>query len=105
MQTFEREILGQYYAADISNDEQFCEAVGKIQGEFLAIHPFREGNARTIKLMTNLFAVQTGRPLLIYDSTQQGTERYIEAAKAALAWKDYRLMSAIIQQALWLARE
>jgi hypothetical protein len=51
------------------------------------------------------FYIHQNGPVLIYDSTQQGTEQYIEAAKAALAWKDYRPMIAIIQQALKLARE
>ena len=54
-----------------------------IQGEFLVIHPFREGNARTIKLMTNLLAAQTDRPLLEYGTSQEKVERYTEGAKAA----------------------
>ena len=100
MQTFEKEVLRKYPASDLDKDELFCQAVGEIQGEFLAIHPFREGNARAIKLMTNLLAIQSGRPLLVYDSTDNGAEQYIEAAKAALSGKDYRPMIEIIRQAL-----
>lgn len=55
----------------------------EIQGEFLVIHPFREGNARTIKLATDLLAVQTGRLPLTYDQSETGTRTYIEAAKTA----------------------
>jgi cell filamentation protein, protein adenylyltransferase len=105
MQTFERDILEQYPPAVFQSDEEFCNAVGEIQGEFLAIHPFREGNARTIKLMTNLLAVQSGRPLLVYESIKKGAEQYIEAAKAALIGKDYHPMTQIIQQALSRARD
>lgn len=100
MQTFERHVLQKYSATNLVREEDFCKALGEIQGEFLAIHPFREGNARTIKLMTNLLSIQSGRPLLIYDMTEAGTQQYIDAAKAALARKDYQPMIQIIQQAL-----
>ncbi len=100
MQTFEQNILQKYPATKLTDNEIFCKAVGEIQGEFLAIHPFREGNARTIKLMTDMLALQAGKPLLIYDSTKEGTMQYIEAAKAAMANKDYQPMTKIIQLAL-----
>ncbi|QDV48478.1 Adenosine monophosphate-protein transferase VbhT [Gimesia fumaroli] len=105
MQTFEQEVLQKYPPAKLVSDEAFCEAVGEIQGEFLAIHPFREGNARTIKLMTNLLSIQAGRPLLKYDLSATGTQQYIEAAKAALARKDYQPMIQITQQALKRAQQ
>ena len=105
MQTFEQEVLRKYPATKLVHDEAFCEAVGEIQGEFLAIHPFREGNARTIKLMTNLLSIQSGRPMLMYDTSEAGTQQYIEAAKAALARKDYQPLIQITQQALRQARE
>ena len=54
MQEFERAVLRNYPARQIQDDAAFCAAAGEIQGEFLVIHPFREGNARTIKLATNL---------------------------------------------------
>lgn len=97
---FEHTVLAAYPASALDDDGAFCRAAGVIQGEFLAIHPFREGNARTIKLVTNLLAAQTGRPLLIYDSTNTGTDRYIAAAKAAFARKNYEPMTGIIRQAL-----
>lgn len=56
MATFEQDVLKKYSATMLTDDEKFCQACGEIQGEFLAIHPFREGNARTIKLMTDLLS-------------------------------------------------
>lgn len=105
MATFERDVLGRYPATTLQDDESFCTALGEIQGEFLAIHPFREGNARTIKLMTDLLSVQSGRPLLTYDSTDEGAERYIAAAKAALLKQDYQPMVEVIQRALAAAQQ
>jgi cell filamentation protein len=104
MLTFERDVLAKYPATALGDDELFCNALAEIQGEFLVVHPFREGNARTIKLATNLLAVQTDRPLLVYDSSEDGKQRYIAAASAAFK-KDYRPMTAIVRCALGTARE
>ena len=65
MQEFERTVLAKYPASALASDDDFCMAVGEIQGEFLSIHPFREGNARTVKLLTDLLAAQAGRPFLV----------------------------------------
>lgn len=103
MQAFERDVLAAHPAGALRDDAAFCAAIGQIQGEFLVIHPFREGNARTIKLMTDILAEQTDRPVLIYDETEQGQEAYIAAAKAAFK-KEYGRMTAVIRSALERAR-
>jgi cell filamentation protein len=104
MGDFDHGTLRRYPAASLKTDHAFCVAVGEIQGEFLVIHPFREGNARTIKVLTNLLAIQTGRPLLKYDPSETGGQRYIEAAKAAFK-KDYGPMIDVIRHALAAARQ
>lgn len=104
MQAFETNVLGKYPAKLLVEDDAFCTALAEIQGEFLVIHPLREGNARTIKLMTDLLAAQTGRPLLAYDQTDQGQKRYIRAANLAFK-RDYAPMTAIIRQALGESRK
>ena len=65
MEEFEQQVLKKCRVKMLASDEHFCEAAAEIQGEFLVVHPFREGNARTIKLLTDLLALQTGRPLLL----------------------------------------
>ncbi|TXT34633.1 MAG: cell filamentation protein [Planctomycetota bacterium] len=105
MQTFERDVLRRFPNSSLTTDTAFCSAIGETQGEFLAIHPFREGNARTIKLASDLLAVQTGRPLLQYDQSDAGADAYILAASAALSRKDYRPMTSLIEQALMRARQ
>ena len=99
MQEFEQSVLSKYSASAINNDNDFCKAVGQTQGEFLAIHPFREGNARAIKLYTDILAAQTERPILYYDNTDQGKQNYIEAAKSAIL-KDYDPITSLIEEAL-----
>lgn len=103
MREFEREVLLAYPASLLKTDQEFCRALGHIQGEFLSIHPFREGNARTIKLVTDLLGVQTDRPLMIYDDSDVGRTCYIEAAKAALV-QDFGPMTLVITEALTAAR-
>lgn len=104
MAAFEREVLAKYPAETLRSDDRFCAALGHIQGEFLVIHPFREGNARTIKLMTDILAEQSDRPVLIYDQTEQGQKMYIAAAQAAFR-HDYGRMTEIIRSALERARK
>ena len=99
MQTFEAEILQCHPPQKRFSDDEFCSIVALIQGEFLTIHPFREGNARTIKVLTDIFATQTDRPLLKYDETEAGQQAYIQAAIAAFGC-DYQPMERIIQEAL-----
>lgn len=99
MIAFEKEVLSRYPAAMLRTDSDVSKAIGQIQGEFLAIHPFREGNARAIKLATDLLAVQTGRVPLAYDDSDKGRRRYIQAAKAAML-KKYNPMIAVIRDAL-----
>ncbi|MBX3415933.1 MAG: Fic family protein [Pirellulales bacterium] len=103
MTTFERDVLSRWPSKVIGDDESFCQAIGEIHGEFLTIHPFREGNARTIKLMTDLLAIQTGRPLLAYDNSARGADAYIEAAKKAFK-RDYGPLSTLIAEALARSR-
>ncbi len=99
MDEFERALLQAFPPSELTDDQRFCEAIAAIQGEFLVVHPFREGNARTIKLMSDLLAAQTGRPLLVYDQTESGQKQYIFAASQAFA-KNYEPLRAIIQVAL-----
>ncbi|MFO0945635.1 MAG: Fic family protein [Planctomycetota bacterium] len=97
-----RDILSAYPSDSLTEEHSFCQALGQIQGEFLAIHPFREGNARTIKLLTDLLSLQTGRPPLAYDQTESGVARYIDAARSAIQ-KEYGPMAEVIRQALAVA--
>lgn len=103
MAALERETLRKHTPERLKHDDVFCKAVAEIQGEFLVIHPFREGNARTIKLVTDLLASQTGRPLLAYDQTARGRDLYIAAASQAFK-RNYRPMESVIQRALATAR-
>jgi cell filamentation protein len=104
MQAYERGVLRKYRPDALRDDDAFCTAAAEIQGEFLVIHPFREGNARTIKLVTDLLAAQADRPLLVYDQSERAAEEYIGAARAAFK-RQYGPMAGVIRQALVRARQ
>ena len=104
MQLFEQNVLNRHPAGRCQDDDSFVKAAAEIQGEFLVVHPFREGNARTIKLLTDLLAAQTGRPLLAYDQSDAGRDRYIEGASRAFK-RDYGGLDEIIRQALAAAQQ
>ena len=99
MSAFEQQVLSRHSPGTLTEDNDFVAAAAEIQGEFLTIHPFREGNARTIKLVTDLMAAQTGRGLLRYDETENGQQQYIAAAAAAFK-RNYAPLEAIIAAAI-----
>lgn len=96
---FERDVLKRWSLAELGNKNVFCRAAAEIQGEFLVIHPFREGNARTIKLTTDVLALQTGGEILTYDLSTEGQAAYIRAAQAAFK-RNYAPLEIIIRAAL-----
>ena len=99
MAAFESAILSKHSPEKLAEENAFCRAVAEIQGEFLVIHPFREGNARTIKLATDVLAIQTGRLPLAYDQSENGSQAYVAAATAAFA-RDYAPLEQQIRSAL-----
>ena len=64
--------------------------MGIVHVEFILIHPFREGNGRTGRLLADLMAMQAKKPPINYasiDQTQnpEGFSRYILSIHAGLA--------------------
>lgn len=68
-----------------------------IHCEFNAIHPFREGNGRTIRLFLDLLAVNSGYSLVDYSKTLKSN--YIKACIAGMK-KDYAKMQKILYRGL-----
>ena len=48
-------------------------------GYFIYLHPFRDGNGRTARLMTNFLLLRAGHPMLIIELQQR--EKYIAALR------------------------
>lgn len=74
------------------------EIAGKfaiIHCEFNAIHPFREGNGRTIRLFLDLIAVKLGFNIIDFGKK----DAYISACIAGMK-KEYRLMERLFYKGL-----
>lgn len=59
MLSFENDILAKLPPSYISND-QLIHDIAVVHAELLFIHPFREGNGRTARLLVNLMCRQQG---------------------------------------------
>lgn len=87
---FEKEFLVKYTPCNYRDLDELAHALGVVHVELILIHPFREGNGRTARLLADLMVVQTKRPLLNYLPIDQivnesGFKKYILAIHAGLA--------------------
>lgn len=96
MRQFEEEILS--HLPDHYTDKQtLIEDIAKVHGELLFIHPFREGNGRTARILANLMARKQGYASLNFKRIN--FDEYIIAVQQ-VARRDYSKMERIIAYAL-----
>lgn len=82
------------------NKDELIETVARVHGELLFIHPFREGNGRTARLLANLMVAKAGYKLLDLENFKtQKFEMYIKAVQLS-AGGDYSLLKEIIASLL-----
>lgn len=89
MQAFEKKFLAEYTPCHYSELDKLAYALGVVHIEPIIIHPFREGNGRTARLLADLMAIQAGKAPLNYNSIHQiqnvqGFERYIQSIHAGV---------------------
>jgi cell filamentation protein len=78
------------------SEEQLIRDIARVHAELLFIHPFREGNGRTARLLANLMAAKAGHKLLELENfSKEKFDEYVKAVKLA-ANRDYSLMEKII---------
>lgn len=80
------------------DDGKVFEFVAEVMGEFIAIHPFREGNGRTAFIVGNLLLMQNDMlPLDVYDRhTDQ--DRYYAACEDVRVHKNYAPLAKLIAE-------
>jgi cell filamentation protein len=96
MELFENEILlklpNQY-----DNKGELIKDIAMVHGELLFIHPFREGNGRTARILANLMARKQGFGSLMFEKIgEKEFELYVAAVQSA-ANKDYEKMEHVIR--------
>lgn len=104
MKEFESKYLVKYTPCHFSEINELTKALSIVHVELVLIHPFREGNGRTARLLADLLVMQAKRLSLNYaliDQTkkQNKFDEYIEAIHAGLA-EDYQPMQSIFEKLL-----
>lgn len=93
---FER-IVKNYVPSSTDNKKNLSKNLAVIHCEFNAIHPFREGNGRTIRLFLDLLATKNSYNLIDYSKTSQPD--YIKACIAGMQ-QDYSKMQKVLYNGL-----
>lgn len=96
---FEEEFLGHYTPCSNFNIEQIIEAIAIVHIEFILIHPFRDGNGRLSRLLSDVMAVQAGLQPLDYSSWDQNKDAYFSAISRGMG-KDYETMKDWVNRAV-----
>ena len=104
MAEFERGPLRQFTPCRPAAIENLAMALAVVHVELVLIHPFREGNGRTARLLAVLMGLQAGLPALFFDKLSgRKRQQYFAAVHAGLD-RNYEPMaemfSAVIQRTL-----
>lgn len=82
---------------DYATEDEFIFYLAKVHAEILFIHPFREGNGRTARMLSDLMSIKEGNGLLKFDRiNEHNFLDYVIAVQKA-ADKDYSYMEKIIK--------
>jgi len=96
MQTFEKDVLDSLKNS-YENKEELIADIAVVHGELLFIHPFREGNGRTARLLANLMVRKESYGSLRFEKVGKlEFEEYVAAVQNC-GTKDYTKMINFIR--------
>lgn len=101
MRVFEQEMLNDLPHVYNSRD-QLVKDIGAVHAELLYIHPFREGNGRTARILANMMAFKAGYSGINFDPIAKSGDyrnKYIQGVQQALN-QEYTIMTEIIEELL-----
>lgn len=104
MAEFEKTVLARHTPCNFKDRTDIVRALAETHVELVLIHPFREGNGRTARIVSILMALQAGLPLLDFSViAEEQKPAYFAAVQAGLD-RDYqpmeRLFAEIIARSL-----
>jgi len=99
MGQFQSNCLDRYTPCTNMDETLLTEAIAITHIELILIHPFREGNGRLARLLSDVMAVQAGFEPLDYGSWENNRSQYIAAIHHGMLM-DYRPMQDWGRQAL-----
>ena len=96
MSQFEKDVLSKL-PDRYNNTADLVRDIAIVHGELLFIHPFREGNGRTARIIANLMSRKQGHDALRFDLIDEKRfPEYVTAVQKS-ALKDYNPMIELIQ--------
>jgi cell filamentation protein len=99
---FEKKELAKYTPCIFNSRKDQVQALAVVHTELLIIHPFREGNGRSARLLAVLMALQAGLPPLDFSEFEnERKEEYFLAVRKGMA-KDYLPMEKIFSEVISL---
>jgi cell filamentation protein len=102
MKQFSKEVLESLTPPKVKTDSELAILLAKIHVEFILIHPFREGNGRTIRLLLHLITQQAGYKGMDFSFiNEKGKtfDRYVRSIHAGMKG-DYEPMARIMRRAI-----
>lgn len=104
MTEFEKNYLETYTPSNYNDHESLADALGVVHVEFIVIHPFREGNGRVARILSDLMVMQSGFPPLNYEAIDQNKnpQSYLDYIKTIHAGvcKNYTPIKQLFSQLL-----
>ena len=104
MADFEEGPLRRHTPCRPTSIDRLAEALAEVHVELVLIHPFREGNGRTARILAVLMGLQAGLPALMFDKLSgRKRRRYFAAVQEGLD-RNYdpmtTLFTAVIERTL-----
>jgi len=102
MKQFSNEVLEPLTPPKVKTKKELATMLAKIHVEFILIHPFREGNGRTVRLLLHLITQQagyTGMDFSFIDEKGRTFDRYVRSIHAGMKG-DYEPMARILRKAI-----
>lgn len=100
LEEFQKKHLDMYTPVAGQTHEEVVCVLAETHAEFIIIHPFREGNGRVGRLLSDVMAVQNGYPPLDYSFiASEGKERYFQSIRESF-YNDYSLITQLFTRLL-----
>lgn len=96
MKSFDKEILSKL-PNKYKDQDSLIKDIAAVHGELLVIHPFREGNGRTARILANLMSLKQGFGLLQFDKVGEKEFKFYVAAVQKATEKKYQKMEEFIR--------
>lgn len=98
MVEFEKTVLAKYTPCNFEDHADILRALAETHTELVPIHPFREGNGRTARIISSLMALQAGLPLLDFSViVEEKKLAYFSAVQAGLE-RNYEPMEILFAE-------